>query len=264
MKSKNIVHLLWTGGWDSTFRLLDLLLIKKKTVQPYYLILGRPSGDIEIRTMETIRHRLFSTFAKTKTLLRPTITKNKDGYKTNERIKTSFAELEKQVPGLGRQFVPLATFANRIDNDGLEMCIEKDSDGSLYNLLKRSVYSSGTIDDPLFRLKDDLRCIPLYSIFNYFTFPVLELTKLDMETISKREGFYEFLELTWFCHTPQADGTPCGFCYPCINAVKMGLGRRLPFFLHYDKERIIYIKNKSLQIVPIKNKSVRIASRKKC
>ncbi len=262
MKSKDIVHLLWTGGWDSTFRLLDLLLMKKKTVQPYYLILGRPSGDIEIRTMETIRHRLFSTFAKTQELLRPTIIRNKDECRTDERIKTSFTELGKQVPGLGRQFVPLATFANTIDNDRLEMCIEKDSDGSLYNLLKRSVYSSGTIDDSLFRLKDDLKCTPLYSILGHFTFPVLELTKLDMETIAKREGFYEFLELTWFCHTPEADGTPCGLCYPCINAVKMGLGRRLPFFLHYDKERILYIRNKSVQIVSLKNKSVRIVSRK--
>lgn len=28
----NTVQLLWTGGWDSTFRLLDLLLLKRCTV----------------------------------------------------------------------------------------------------------------------------------------------------------------------------------------------------------------------------------------
>ena len=32
------VKLLWTGGWDSTFRLLQLLLLYEKKVQPYYII----------------------------------------------------------------------------------------------------------------------------------------------------------------------------------------------------------------------------------
>ena len=30
-------RLLWTGGWDSTYRLLDLLLVQKQHVQPYYV-----------------------------------------------------------------------------------------------------------------------------------------------------------------------------------------------------------------------------------
>lgn len=29
------VPLLWTGGWDSTFRLLVAVLIERRTVQPY-------------------------------------------------------------------------------------------------------------------------------------------------------------------------------------------------------------------------------------
>ena len=30
--------LLWTGGWDSTFRLLSLLLREQREVQPYYIL----------------------------------------------------------------------------------------------------------------------------------------------------------------------------------------------------------------------------------
>lgn len=31
-------HLLWTGGWDSTFRVLQLLLCSRDAVQPHYII----------------------------------------------------------------------------------------------------------------------------------------------------------------------------------------------------------------------------------
>ncbi len=32
-------NVLWTGGWDSTFRVLDLVLHQKATVQPHYLLM---------------------------------------------------------------------------------------------------------------------------------------------------------------------------------------------------------------------------------
>ena len=32
------IKLLWTGGFDSTFRILYILVVEKKHVQPYYII----------------------------------------------------------------------------------------------------------------------------------------------------------------------------------------------------------------------------------
>ena len=53
------VHLLWTGGWDSTFRLLQLLLQQRVPVVPHYLVDDtRPSAQTELRTMACIRDRL--------------------------------------------------------------------------------------------------------------------------------------------------------------------------------------------------------------
>ena len=47
MRTKPI-NLFWTGGWDSTYRLLYLLIVEKKYVQPYYIIdLTRKSEFIE-------------------------------------------------------------------------------------------------------------------------------------------------------------------------------------------------------------------------
>lgn len=52
-------RILWTGGWDSTFRVLDLVLNKKKNIQPYYILdERRASTEIEIATMEKIKEMM--------------------------------------------------------------------------------------------------------------------------------------------------------------------------------------------------------------
>src|SRR5690606_13578695 len=38
------VNLLWTGGWDSTFRLLSLVVQQHRCVQPYYVL-----DDVKLR-----------------------------------------------------------------------------------------------------------------------------------------------------------------------------------------------------------------------
>lgn len=55
----NIVNLLWTGGWDSTFRLLELLEHTGQTIQPHYIVdPGRPSFKLEMKQMAEIRGKL--------------------------------------------------------------------------------------------------------------------------------------------------------------------------------------------------------------
>ena len=53
------VNLLWTGGWDSTFRLLQLLLLHRVAVAPHYLEdPTRASTQIELETMARIADQL--------------------------------------------------------------------------------------------------------------------------------------------------------------------------------------------------------------
>jgi len=52
------VALLWTGGWDSTFRLLTLLLVERRVVQSYYIVdrpRHRPGVPAEQQAMARIR-----------------------------------------------------------------------------------------------------------------------------------------------------------------------------------------------------------------
>ena len=49
-----------------------------------------------------------------------------------------------------------------------------------------------------------------------------------MFEISKEKGFYDVMELTWFCQMPTRFSNPCGKCQPCRVAYHEGLKWRLP------------------------------------
>ena len=68
--------MLWTGGWDSAFRLLDLVVRQRRRVQPYYIlddIKLRPSVPAERQAMERIRARLAERYPDAASFIAPTI-----------------------------------------------------------------------------------------------------------------------------------------------------------------------------------------------
>ncbi len=53
------VHVLWSGGWESTYRVLDLVFTEQAVVQPHYIVdINRPSSLHELRTMASIKHAI--------------------------------------------------------------------------------------------------------------------------------------------------------------------------------------------------------------
>lgn len=81
-----MTHLFWTGGWDSTFRLLQLLLEEKKEVQPHYIVISQPSTGKEIDTMLMIRHELYRLYPETRDLLKPIKFESEGQIKPNNDI----------------------------------------------------------------------------------------------------------------------------------------------------------------------------------
>ena len=70
------VQLLWTGGWDSTFQLLNLLLREGAVVTPWYVIdAERRSTGVELDTMRRLRGELARQFPEARTRLRPLMEK---------------------------------------------------------------------------------------------------------------------------------------------------------------------------------------------
>ena len=65
--------ILWTGGWDSTFQLLQLVFIQNRSVIPFYLIdEPRQSTGMELFAMEKIRRNIRKIDQKIAKLIGPT------------------------------------------------------------------------------------------------------------------------------------------------------------------------------------------------
>jgi hypothetical protein len=212
------VKLLWTGGWDSTFRLLHLVLVEKRAASPYYLLdAQRASTPVEIETMRALRAELPAD------LVAPTVFRDVSDISEDRSITEKFERLRARSP-LGAQYDWLARFAAEEKLDGLELAVHRDD--QLHAFLEGQVEPSG--DAQVLRTEADADL----SIFARFRFPLFELTKPEMQAEAERQGYAELLESTWFCHDPTPAGRPCGDCMPCRFTRREGLGRRIPISGH--------------------------------
>ncbi|MEM2739032.1 MAG: 7-cyano-7-deazaguanine synthase [Candidatus Bathyarchaeia archaeon] len=217
------VNLLWSGGWDSTFRLLYLVLIEKRCVQPFYIInTQRRSTLHELRAMHVVREEVARRNPQLADLIKPTIIVSIHDIKPDPDVTAKFNRLREKLPKpIGPQYEWFARFTKQWQIPNIELCVEysEHAPNTLVNLLSKYV-------DDNFQLKqcaedDDV------SVFSFFSFPLLKLSKNDMRRIATEKGFLDILEKTWFCHTPWHN-KPCGICGSCEIAIKEGFGYRIP------------------------------------
>jgi hypothetical protein len=223
---KEATPLLWTGGWDSTFRLLQLLLLERRAVQPYYLIdADRASTGAEIRAMVSIRSHLFDEHPHTKELLHRVEYTEVSDIEPDREITDAFRVVAEKVH-IGSQYAWLARFCRQFDLSDVELCIHHGRWPSL--VLAPFVRECGNEAHTTFCL--DLGRTPREEcvLFRYYQFPLLNLRKLDMAATAREHGWTRFMDLTWFCHHPTGGGKPCGICSPCRLTIEEGLGRRIP------------------------------------
>jgi len=217
----NQINILWTGGWDSTYRLFYLIVVKNAVVQPYYIIdHRRKSVPNELKAMEKIRHIFIKTYPGKSNQLLPTIITEKKQIKKNKAITHKFYGIAKTSRvTLGSQLDWLARFAHEQGLYGLEICHEKKPSPSAFDLLLLPELIGKGHDC---KLQENLNNQDL-SIFKYFRFPTVHLTKQDMERLAVENSFSHIMKLTWFCHKPVKGSMPCGRCHPCEMARKTGM-----------------------------------------
>jgi hypothetical protein len=215
------VSLLWTGGWDSTFRLLTLLLQEGREVQPYYILDDphhRPSVPADGHAMTRIREGLAERAPHAAALLGPTIECELREIAPNAEITEHF-ERSLRSAFIGGQYEWLARFCAEHGIQDLELSIHRDDRAR--ELLEDLIDASRTRLDP--RHAGD----PRYELFKYFRFPLFDKTKQQMRQAGDAAGFSDLMALTWFCHRP-VHGEPCGRCNPCVYTIEEGLADRVP------------------------------------
>lgn len=213
--------LLWTGGWDSTFRLLWLLLHEQREVQPYYIVdrlHHRPAVPAEREAMRLIRQALLQRHPEAAVRLADTIECQLADIAADAEIASHY-ERCLAIGFIGGQYEWLARYCRQRGIEGMELSIHQDDKAR--ELLAQLIGAERDRLDP--RFAGDCR----YELFEPFRFPLFDMTKRQMQAEARSAGFDDLMRLTWFCHRPR-HGQPCGICNPCIYTIEEGLGERVP------------------------------------
>jgi hypothetical protein len=214
------INILWSGGWDSTYRVLELLLIENQKVHPYYIIdPKRGSLANEIIAMSLINYRIQTAFPAQAAGLMPVELIHLEAIPPDEEITKWFQQLKSKIH-IGAQYEWLPRFAKHTAKE-LELCVERNPDTSTQGIFHNSVRPLLRGTGHECRIEGPLPD-PALQIFTYFRYPlILRLTKADMRAIAEEHGFIDIMKLTWFCHNPR-NGLPCGHCRPCSLAHHTG------------------------------------------
>ena len=215
------INILWTGGWDSTYRIL-CLMNKEVSIQPYYLKDNRKSEDYELKAIEKITKEIRNHSLKKCTLL-DLITLDVSEIAEDKEITNAYKNILKN-DYFGSQYDWLARFANTIKN--IELAIHQDDKAFLIikkygntKVIYDEIYGKYEILDKS-KSSDDL-----IKVFGNYCFPVLDSSKMEMKRWAESTQLIDIMNMTWFCYHPKNE-KPCGTCNPCIYTIEEGLEYR--------------------------------------
>lgn len=225
MMDRSNCNILWTGGWDSTFQLLQLLLVERKQVTPFYLLdENRQSTGIEIRTRMHIKQMLMKIDPQVGELLQPTRFFAVSDLAPDSEITGAYQSIIEDE-FIGGQYDWFARYCKQHEIADMQLCIHLDD--RAHHIVDRIVRKSaddsrgGVQIDPKYEDRSE------YKVFRYFTYPIFNLSKVQMSDIAKQQGWEEIMGMTWFCHNPKKM-KPCGVCNPCLYTIEEGFGWRIP------------------------------------
>tara|TARA_Y100001001_G_scaffold157550_1_gene175852 strand:+ start:6003 stop:6809 length:807 start_codon:yes stop_codon:yes gene_type:complete len=218
-ENTDVVQILWTGGWDSTYRVISLVE-SGYLVQPHYIMdPARPSRFLEVETIAKISNILNQDFGNRVLDLKVV---DLDSIHVPVEVSKSYDQIRSQC-FVGSQYKWLAAYTLINELDALELAIHKDDRACdvVSSFIVKNYQGSHVLgtDAP----------VEIKAIFGRFSYPIIDMTKSDMKNNLVSSISKEVMALTWFCHTPAFGRYPCGHCNPCIYTAKEGLINRLPW-----------------------------------
>ena len=208
-EQKKIHHIFWTGGMDSTARLIKVLLTTKETVQPHFVIRHEECTGHEINAQNNVRRAFGRKYPELKSKLLPTAYTNVDLIPRSKEVEAQIRKIEEKVV-VYAQYHILADYCHAFDIDQVDIVFERDED---YDPSKPYISDYFEVADP----------------FKSFRIAHGDHTKQSAYNMAKEEGWDDLLKMTSFCRRPGKRGRPCGTCGPCNDTVREGLGFRLTF-----------------------------------
>lgn len=237
------VYIFWTGGWDSTYRVVELSRMSNIIVKPIYIFdPNRKSHDYELKAINKITE-LLNRKPESKSKIENVTIISIDEIPQNEEI-SNVAKMLKEENGLGIQHDWTARVA--LQYPSVEMCIEKALPSAGYTPIKDTLSQYATlIKAPLGGVKIDVDKSDKRAqlIFGNIILPIFEITEEDMLKNIKAWGYEDIMSNIWFCHNP-IKGVPCGFCSPCHTKMESNMEFLLPQISQKRFKRYELIKKK--------------------
>ena len=232
MEEKHIVNILWTGGLESTFRMVELSR-KDCIVQPYYILFGRGGVKYELRAIRKITAILQRDKRTAATILPIIIVPRRESELAPDIIQ-AFEILRERTGFRSGQYRRFAHYARR-KNLKFEMGITFSKNGTVARVLSPSVL----VDCPD---RDDVMMVDpekgrqewaSFTLFENILFPksLFQKDKSDEIAELKRWGYGKVLRHVWTCCDP-IFGLPCGHCFPCKSASQEGAREMTSFWGH--------------------------------
>lgn len=205
-------YVFWTGGYDSTYRLCELLIVEQKIVRPVYVAYNLDSSHIsdfwvrknrlqEYEAMEKVRQYIIQKFPFTKKRFLPTWYITEDIH--NPHFDKKFLKLnlfpKKRAV---HQYMHLSKIAYHhkiyIDIGVLGL----HSKSKFAKFLNKNVSLRGQLG------------VDKEHPLHYLRFPLLRQSKKNLCSYSKQNMFSEILQMSWSCWFPK-DNEVCGKCPMC-------------------------------------------------
>ncbi len=226
----SVIYLFWTGGYDSTFRLCQLVL-NDIPVQPIYIIDPKSDGKMferrknrkfEIEAMNEIRKKLKQ--------LRPEAIILPTWYIKKVTISKEVYDRMYELYKLGAVSRPISQYAAMAETSlKLGIPIESGSEKGDHTILSKAVRQyievikiemKTTSNNMIVMHNHKLGDCPEYlKIFRNIRFPIINYTKEDMLAEAEKNNFKNVMIESFSCWYPDKFGIACGVCNMCKERI---------------------------------------------
>ena len=228
-----ICYVLWTGGYDSSFRVLQALIDENKKVQPVYISdyidnepgkkTHRNNREQEYNAMNTITKMFKEKYPDKKDNLLEIIDIKKIDVDDETRRYMKELRKNKSVRRSTCQYGAIAQLSKDVNKGRnnqifLDVGIVKEDEHT--NRFKNiGIYNTinNNIDLDTYKISKSLNDNSV-SLFKFLRFPLIDLNKKEMLQIAKKNSYSDILSKSWSCWYPK-DGTPCGKCIMCRERI---------------------------------------------
>ena len=241
MKSEKTISIFWTGGYDSTYRVVQLSRFNV-SIQPIYMSDNRPSEEFELKAIEEITSLLIK-HPQTKARFLPLQIVSMEQRENDEEYKDAYSRIYKN-DFVGPQYIWLGAFSEKIPD--IEMSIHKD-DKAINIILKYGKLKkvSDEIIGDYYIVDKENSPADIIKLWGNLHFPLVYVAKTEMREFYNSQGYSDVASKTWFCYTP-INGKPCGLCNPCKYTIEEGLKERftkMSLARYYCKKILVKVRD---------------------